>query len=94
MRDKMTQKEAVSEYERLTYDLSKHMSCINDIYSRCHHINEEMGWDGMFEIDFEDALRKLGNVLAACVCYTLEDKYEKNKSSSRSDLEDDSGKDA
>ena len=37
-----------------------------------------MGWDGMFETEFEEALVKLGNVLAACVTYSLEDKYEKN----------------
>ena len=87
-RDKRTTKEAVSEYEKMAYDLSRYLSCMNDIYSKCHDINEEMGWDGMFEIEFEDALRKLGNVLAACVCYTLEDKYGKKEPSQKQCEED------
>lgn len=44
--------------------------------STCRFINEQMGWDGMFESDFETAISKLGNVLAACVTYAFEDKYD------------------
>jgi hypothetical protein len=62
----------------MTYEMSKHIACLNQIYDNMHWINDQMGWDGMFETDFETALAKLGNVLAASVTYSLEDKYEKD----------------
>lgn len=74
----LTEKEAISRYEKMTYEMSKHIACLNQIYDSMQWINEQMGWDGMFETDFETALVKLGNVLAASVTYSLEDKYEKN----------------
>ena len=74
----ITEKEAISRYEEITYEMSKHIGCLNQMYDTVHWINEQMGWDGMFETEFEEALVKLGNVLAACVTYSLEDKYEKN----------------
>ena len=41
-----------------------------------------MGWDGMFECDFSEALEKLANVQAAMIMYSMEDKFKK------SDIED------
>lgn len=75
----MTEKEATETYEKLTYDLSKHLACLHVLYERAKYVNSEMEWDGMFECDFEDALSKLGNVLAACVTYTFESKYENHE---------------
>lgn len=77
----MTEEKAVKEYEKISFDVARHVSCLNDLYDKVHSINEEMGWDGMFEIEFEDALRKLGNVVAACVIYHLEGKYGKKTNS-------------
>ena len=74
--DCITEKEALADYEKIAYDLSKHIACISDLYERCKFINDRMGWDGMFEGDFETAISKLGNVLAACVTYAFEDKYD------------------
>ena len=75
---KMTEKEAIGEYEKITYDVARCVGKLNDLFERCHEINDEMGWDGMFEVTFEDALRKLGDVVSACVIYSLEEKYGKN----------------
>lgn len=75
----MTEEEAIEKYEKITYDLSKHLACLHVLYDRVKYINSEMEWDGMFECDFEDALSKLGNTLAACVAYTLESKYENHE---------------
>ena len=74
----MTEKEATERYEKLTYDLAKHLASLHVIYDQAKYINSEMEWDGMFECDFEDGLSKLGNALAGCVTYTFEPKFEKD----------------
>lgn len=78
----MNKKDAIKDYEKLTYDLAKSVSKISDIYGRIKFINVQMGWDGMFECDFGEALEKLANVQAAMITYSMEDKFKK------SDIED------
>lgn len=78
----MNKKDAIKDYEKLTYDLAKSVSKISDIYGRIKFINVQMGWDGMFECDFGEALEKLANVQAAMITYSMEDKFRK------SDIED------
>ena len=78
----MNKKDAIRDYEKLTYDLAKSVSKISDIYGRINFINRQMGWDGMFECDFGEALEKLANVQAAMIMYSMEDKFRK------SDIED------
>lgn len=78
----MNRRDAIRDYEKLTYDLAKSVSKISDIYDRIKFINKQMNWDGMFECDFGEALEKLANVQAAMVTYSMEDKFRK------SDIED------
>lgn len=78
----MNKKDAIKDYEKLTYDLAKSVSKISDIYDRIKFINDQMGWNGMFECDFSEALEKLANVQAAMIMYSMEDKFRK------SDIED------
>ena len=78
----MNKRDAIRDYEKLTYDLAKSVSKISDIYDRIKFINDQMNWDGMFEYDFGEALEKLANVQAAMVTYSMEDKFRK------SDIED------
>ena len=78
----MNKKDAIKDYEKLTYDLSKSVSKISDIYDRIKFINNQMDWDGMFECDFSEALEKLANVQAAMIICSMEDKFRK------SDIED------
>ena len=52
----MKSEEAIAKYEKLTYDLAKLVSKMSDIYEQVKYINREMGWDGMFECDFGEAL--------------------------------------
>lgn len=78
----MNKKDAIKDYEKLTYDLAKSVSKISDIYGRIKFINVQMGWDGMFECDFGEALEKLANVQAEMITYSMEDKFKK------SDIED------
>lgn len=70
--------EAIQEYEELTYSLAKEVAKLNEIRQRMRHINESMGWDGMFELDFDEAMVNLANVEAAAITYTLEKKYREN----------------
>ena len=37
-----------------------------------------MGWDGMFECDFGEALEKLANVESAMITYSMEDKFKQS----------------
>ena len=78
----MNKKDAIKDYEKLTYDLAKYVSKISDIYDRIKFINDQMDWDGMFECDFSEALEKLANVQAAMIISSMEDKFRK------SDIED------
>ena len=78
----MNKKDAITDYEKLTYDLAKSVSKISDIYGQIKFINNQMDWDGMFECDFGEALEKLASVQAAMVTYSMEDKFRK------SDIED------
>ena len=78
----MNKKDAIKDYEKLTYDLAKSVSKISDIYDRIKFINDQMGWDGMFECDFSEALEKLANVQASMIICSMEDKFRK------SDIED------
>ena len=78
----MNKKDAIKDYEKLTYNLAKSVSKISDIYDRIKFINDQMGWDGMFECDFSEALEKLANVQAAMIICSMEDKFRK------SDIED------
>ena len=78
----MNKKDAIRDYEKLTYNLAKSVSKISDIYDRIKFINDQMGWDGMFECDFSAALEKLANVQAAMIICSMEDKFRK------SDIED------
>ena len=78
----MNKKDAIKDYEKLTYDLAKSVSKISDIYGRIKFINNQMGWDGMFECDFSEALERLAVVQAAMVTYSMEDKFRE------SDIED------
>lgn len=78
----MNKKDAIKDYEKLTYDLAKYVSKISDIYDRIKFINNQMDWDGMFECDFSEALEKLANVQAAMIISSMEDKFRK------SDIED------
>ena len=71
----MTQKEALQEYEELTYDLAKVVGKLDSIRQRMKYINAKMSYDGMFELDFDNAMVSLANVQAAAICYTLEEKY-------------------
>ena len=78
----MNKKDAIRDYEKLTSNLAKYVSKISDIYDRIKFINDQMGWDGMFECDFSEALEKLANVQAAMIICSMEDKFRK------SDIED------
>ena len=78
----MNKRDAIRDYEKLTYDLAKSVSKISDIYGQIKFINNQMDWDGMFECDFGEALEKLASVQAAMVTYSMEDKFRK------SDIED------
>lgn len=78
----MNKKDAIKDYEKLTYDLAKSVSKISYIYERIKFINSQMNWDGMFECDFSEALEKLANVQASMITYSMEKKFRK------SDIED------
>lgn len=78
----MNNKDAIKDYEKLTYDLAKSVSKISYIYERIKFINSQMNWDGMFECDFSEALEKLANVQASMITYSMEEKFRK------SDIED------
>lgn len=74
----MKTQEAINDYEKLTYELSKSVTKISEIYNRVQYINNRMNWDGMFEVDFGEALEKLANVQAAMITYSMEDKFRKS----------------
>ena len=74
----MNKKDAIKDYEKLTYELAKSVSKISYVYSRIKFINEQMGWDGLFECDFEEALAKLSNVQASMITYSMEDKFRQS----------------
>ena len=78
----MNKKDAIKDYEKLTYDLAKSVSKISYIHERIKFINSQMNWDGMFECDFSEALEKLANVQASMITYSMEEKFRK------SDIED------
>ena len=74
----MNKKDAITDYEKLTYDLAKSVSKISDIYGRIKFINDQMGWDTLMECDFAEALEKLAIVQASMIIYSMEDKYRKS----------------
>ena len=74
----MKSEEAIAKYEKLTYDLAKLVSKMSDIYEQVKYINREIGWDGMFECDFGEALEKLANVESAMITYSMEDKFKQS----------------
>lgn len=74
----MKREEATSRYEKLTYDLAKNVAKMHEIYEEVKHINHEMGWDGMFECDFGEAMEKLANVESAMITYSMESKFRKD----------------
>lgn len=74
----MKKQEAINNYEKMTYDLAKSVAKISDIYQKVKYINEQMNWDGMFEVDFGEALEKLANVQSAMITYSMEDKFRKS----------------
>ncbi len=74
----MNKKDAITDYEKLTYDLAKLVSKISDIYGRIKFINDQMGWDTLIECDFAEALEKLAIVQASMITYSMEDKYRKS----------------
>ena len=74
----MNKKDAMRDYEKLTYNLAKSVSKISDIYGRIKFINDQMGWDTLIECDFAEALEKLAIVQASMITYSMEDKYRKS----------------
>lgn len=70
--------EDLEKIEKLTYDLAKNISRLHCIYDQFDYIVKKNKWDGMFLVDFSDALMKLSNALAGGVCYSCEDKYIKD----------------
>ena len=74
----MNKKDAITDYEKLTYDLAKSIAKISDIYGRIKFINDQMGWDTLIECDFAEALEKLAIVQASMITYSMEDKYRKS----------------
>ena len=74
----MNKKDAITDYEKLTYNLAKSVSKISDIYDRIKFINDQMGWDTLMECDFAEALEKLAIVQASMITYSMEDKYRKS----------------
>ena len=74
----MNKKDAITDYEKLTYDLARSVSKITDIYSQIKFINDQMGWDTLIECDFAEALEKLAIVQASMITYSMEDKYRKS----------------
>lgn len=71
----MTTKEAVSDYKELMFKIAKAVDQLGYVRERMHYINEQMGWDGMFELNFDTALRELAIVEAAAITYSFEDEY-------------------
>lgn len=71
----MTKEKAIDDYRKLTYDLAKTIGKLKFIKDRVSFINQEMEWDGMFEISFAEALEKLAVVQADMVVYSFEDKF-------------------
>ena len=74
----MNKKDAITDYEKLTYDLAKSVSKISDIYGRIKFINDQMGWDTLIECYFAEVLEKLAIVQASMITYSMEDKYRKS----------------
>ena len=74
----MTKEEAIAKYEKLTYCMAKNVAKMSEIYEQVKYINREMGWDGMFECDFGEALEKLANVESAMITYSMEDKFKQS----------------
>ncbi len=76
--DKDAESKAICDYRKMSYDLAKIIGRLSDIYDRMQFIDQQRGWDGMHEIDFEKALALLGRVQAATVIYSLEQEYLKD----------------
>ena len=51
-----------------------------------NYINTEMEWDGLFEVNFDTALRELAEVESAAIIYTLEDEFENDENSANYNL--------
>lgn len=71
----MKESEAIRVYEENAYDIAKCVRTLNDIKDRLAYVNEQMNWDGMFMMDFSEAIEKLAVVLGSAVEYTLEGKF-------------------
>lgn len=76
--DREGEKQAIADYRKMSYDIAKIVARLSDIYDRMQFIDQQRGWDGMHEIDFEKALALLGRVQAATVTYSLEPEYVKD----------------
>lgn len=74
----MTKENAIKQYKKHLYDLAKNIAKLSEIKESVGYINDQMGWDGLFEFDFDTAISKLANVQAAMVCYSFEDEYRKD----------------
>lgn len=71
----MNTNDAIEQYRELTYKLAKAVSQLSYIRDRMNYINTQMEWDGLFEVNFDTALRELAEVESAAIIYTLEDEF-------------------
>lgn len=78
----MDKDEAIERYRRLTYKLAKAVGTLAEIREQMTYVNSQMEWDGMFELNFDTALKELAVVQSAAVVYMLEDEFR------RSDIEE------
>ena len=82
----MNIEDAIEDYRKLTYKLAKAVSQLSYIRDRMNYINTEMEWDGLFEVNFDTALRELAEVESAAIIYTLEDEFENDENSANGNL--------
>ena len=59
--DKDAENKAIRDYRKMSYDLAKIIGRLSDIYDRMQFIDQQCGWNGMHEIDFEKALAPYEN---------------------------------
>ena len=82
----MNTEDAIEDYRKLTCKLAKAVSQLSYIRDRMNYINTEMEWDGLFEVNFDTALRELAEVESAAIIYTLEDEFENDENSANDNL--------
>lgn len=71
----MNEHTAISDYQKLNYDLAKLIGKLAHIKDRVSYINTAMNWDGLFEVDFSAALEKLASVQSSMTIYAYEDEF-------------------